>query len=194
MKTNSLTLIALLLYTAAFSQLQSIKAEHLNFKIKSDFTLSDTDGMPIQLTDTVSIGNETIIKTVSVSPQAMNPITNNIKDISDILDLETLSVIQDNFVKENEIDGTTEINGRKILFRENFTEIYKDYNLTELIGYEYSNVYYFFSSKDWISSIEYVVRTDIKEEKIPDPYVVAKQMAKHINLGDINVIINSLEQ
>ena len=193
MKTNSITIIALLFYATAFSQMQNIKAENFNFKIKSDFTLLDTGSKRIKLTDTINVENERIIKTVYINPEAINPITNNIQDVSDLLNLETISFMEDDFIKEKKIDGITEINGKRILFREKIKETYDDYNFNNLIGYEYSNIYYFFLSKNQITSIEYKVHIDTKETEILEHNTIAKLMAKNINLGDINDIINSLE-
>ncbi|GAA3517382.1 hypothetical protein GCM10022393_34380 [Aquimarina addita] len=141
----------------------------------------------------MSIDDKKIIKKISVSPNVINPKTNKINDITDIMDLEVISIIEDNFNKEKEIQGTTELDGKKIIYRETIKEIYNDFRYTNLIGYEYSNKFYFFLSKDEIVSIDYVIHLVNKVDEIFDVNKISRIIAKSINLGDVNDIILSMK-
>ena len=97
-----------------------------------------------------------------------------------------------NFVKENDIDGITKINNIDVFFSLSLIKSFKDYNKTELKGYEFTAKYYFFV-KEKIYLLLY-------QSKLINPggYDLNKKeiytlMEKRNNLGYLNEILQTLE-
>lgn len=192
-KKNLLFLISLFTIShVLFSQSIEIDNEIFKFQIDKNFKISDNESNKIKIVKFESVDKIEIAQEITLIESGINPKDQNIKDISDISSLEQFFMVSEDFVKENDIDGITKINNIDVFFSLSLIKSFKDYNKTELKGYEFTAKYYFFV-KEKIYLLLY-------QSKLINPggYDFNKKeiytlMEKRNNLGYLNEILQTLE-
>lgn len=193
MKTRKkiVLIILFLTFTQSFSQLKDFNGELFSFKVKKEYKQekSNTNNKNI-FKNTFKINEIEYTKTVTVSKSRMNLKKENIKTISDLGNLEKISFVDDEYIKENTIQGITGLYKKKLYYIHTLKLVYTDNNYNNIKNAEMLyEAYYIYKNALYVISYK-ITADNMKNIKPSD---LNKVFYTKTDLEDLNVIIKTLK-
>ncbi|MGP1990449.1 hypothetical protein D9V96_001010 [Zobellia laminariae] len=190
-------ILILIIFFCAF-EISTAQSKQINegvykFEINKKYELVEKENNELHFTHFDQAGKLKILQKIRILESGINPKKNNIKEISDFANFETISFGSDEFYKkEDEVAGMTKIKNFDVFYFQKRTRKFKNSELTALQEYTYTTQYYFFFNKK-IYQLVYTSDLMTSVMKEYDEYEVDKKMKKVNNLGDINLILETLK-
>lgn len=201
MKKLSFLVLVFINFNLAFGQETKIKYALFDFMAKSEYKVAKKqDPMGITLTYLTKVENIPIVNNIKIKKSKIDPKKNQIKDVADFAKFERWSITE-HVKTETAISGVSEIGNRKVFYTSIKTEYFEDTSKTKLIGYKFENNNFIlekgitysinFSSELKLNNLDgFIENGDFKTlDKVKANLI----MIRHINLGDVNKIIETLK-
>jgi hypothetical protein len=183
-----LTLVLFSQFT--YGQYQNIKNKQFNFNIKKNYKIDKSDPSRLFFTDTITKNNYKFAMWILVTQSYKNASEYKIKDIADCSKLGEIVTDEIDPIVSQNIQGNTEIHGKKIYYNYELSRTYFNYSKNTLKNIKLRVTYYLLQD-GILYELNYNFQLLNEQQVLNED---AEEKFRHnSNVGDLNVVLESLE-